>query len=268
MKSTLSKYKISILRPAGNDTALVEGLVKKEKKKTINDEIMRLYPGIEQVGFYDYDSINKSARLEMAGGEFCGNALRALAYLILGGQKGEITCRVSGANLPLKAGVNTSKSAYATMPIIKSFSSVEKLKTNLWKVDLEGITYLIQITSKRLGKEKAKSWGINLLKKYDLLYSSPAAGVMFVRQAKSSLQLNVEPVVWVRDINTFFYETACASGTTAIGLWKSIERNEMVTKLSVKQPSGQIINIEVERNENKFIKSVIDGPVMFLEVNL
>jgi len=41
-------------------------------------------------------------------------------------------------------------------------------------------------------------------------------GVMFL--APSEFGVRMRPVVLVRDIDTLFYETACGSGTTAIGL--------------------------------------------------
>lgn len=78
-KNKLEKLKISILRPSGNDTALVKGLFTIEERKEINNLIMQKYSNVEQVGFYDFDG--KQITLEMAGGEFCGNALRSTAYL-------------------------------------------------------------------------------------------------------------------------------------------------------------------------------------------
>src|SRR5258708_7503100 len=98
MKNILRKYKIMILRPGGNDTALVSGLVAKDDKRAINKAIMKKFPTVEQVGFYKFDSNRKEAILEMAGGEFCGNATRTLAYLILSGEIGELSLQVSGTS--------------------------------------------------------------------------------------------------------------------------------------------------------------------------
>ncbi len=79
METKIKQLKISYLRPSGNDTALVEGLFDKERRIEINNMILKERSDIEQVGFYKVQG--QQLRLEMAGGEFCGNALRSLAYL-------------------------------------------------------------------------------------------------------------------------------------------------------------------------------------------
>src|SRR5579859_6163185 len=98
------KNTITIIRPGGNDTALIEGIVSVEKRKNINAQIMAKFPNVEQVGFYDYDKTANIAILEMAGGEFCGNAVRSLAYLLLGKANGELTVQSSGSNQLVNAG--------------------------------------------------------------------------------------------------------------------------------------------------------------------
>ena len=73
--------KYAICRPGGNDTALVYGSdYTQEQKKCINDAIMKKHSNVEQVGFIDF---NKKPELQMAGGEFCGNATRSAANLYL-----------------------------------------------------------------------------------------------------------------------------------------------------------------------------------------
>lgn len=263
-KQIIKKYKISILRPAGNDTALIEGTGEKEKRKSINDEVMKTFPNVEQVGFYNYDPSDKKAKLEMADGEFCGNATRSLAYLLFKGKKGEISITVSGTKKVLKAGVKKKNTAYAQMPIVKSLDSVTKIDKNLWLVDLEGISHLIKITSQTLNRNYAKRIAKQLLKKTGLLSSRPAAGVMFVRRNNFNSTLEIEPVVWVRDIQTLFYETACASGTAAIGLWRAKQTKEKRLQIKVKQPSGQYISVAIQKSKTGFQKAVIDGPVKIL----
>lgn len=251
--------KMTIIIPGGNDTALLEGIPPKNKRKVINDAVMKQYPNVEQVGFYTYDANKKLARLEMAGGEFCGNATRSLAYLLLNGKIGELRIKVSGTKQILRAGSKMKNTAYAQMPIFSSFSSVEKLEKDIYKVSLEGIIHIITqkptIATEKALKVRAK----NLLKKYNLLSSTPASGVMFISTEKN--KVTSDPIVWVRDIETFFYETACASGTTAIGLWKALGTNRSKIKLSIKQPSKKNISISVEKNNNTFRNAYIDGPI-------
>lgn len=253
----------SVLRPGGNDTMLIKGLVKDPaKKKLINDQMMSLYPNIEQVGFYDFNPATNTATLEMAGGEFCGNALRSLAYLILKGKAGEITARVSGTNQKLLAGVKENE-AYAQIPVLKNLSSIRKITNNLYLIRLEGIVYLITKKPKDFIPKELKKLGKNLLKENGLLYSEPAAGVIFV--TSNQPLLCIDPVVWVRDIQTLFYETACASGTAAVGLWKAKQSGLTFIELTIRQPSGQFINVSIERNNKEFKKAFIWGLVELIE---
>ena len=249
---------LSILRPGGNDTALIAGIPPKGLRKKINDGVMRQFPFVEQVGFYGIDPAKKQVLLEMAGGEFCGNATRSLAYLLLNGKKGKLQIKVSGTKQILSAGVNEPLSAYAQMPIKNSFSSVTELNKDLTKVEIEGITHLITNKPKNTPKKDLKTIGRNLLKQYSLLLSSPASGVMFVSTSRG---LAIDPIVWVRDIQTLFYETACASGTTAVGLWRSKCTDKKKLSLTVKQPSGMIITVTVQKTDNRFESSWISGPI-------
>lgn len=257
------KYKIAILRPGGNDTLLVEGIAAKEKRKILNDAFMRKFPNVEQVGFYEYYPRTKRARLEMAGGEFCGNALRSLAYLLLKGRVGKLYVNVSGTTRTLKAGVERSNFAYAEMPIIKNRNSVRKLSPQIFLVELEGIVHLITERPNKVNPKDLKERSKLLLEKAGLLSSTPAAGVMFVR--KNGSTLSIDPVVWVRDIETLFYETACASGTTAVGLWKAKLQRKKNFSLKILQPSNQCIMVNVEMNKNSFEKAIIIGQITLLK---
>ena len=71
-------YRYTIIRPGGNDTALVLGIERDfNKRKQINDQIMKKYSKVEQVGFVNPDPTEPE--LLMAGREFCGNATRSAA---------------------------------------------------------------------------------------------------------------------------------------------------------------------------------------------
>lgn len=258
------KYEFSIFRPGGNDTLLIKGILRKTLRKSINDTAMSKYLNIEQVGFYSYSNNAKLGRLEMAGGEFCGNALRSLAYLILDGKKGELQFKVSGVNRILKAGVNKSNSAFAQIPILVNSPNVKKLKDNLWIVELEGISHLITLSSKELGENEAKKIAQKLLMKTGLLDSKPASGVMLVRKGKLPVDFICEPVVWVRDIRTFFYETACASGTAAIGIWNSLQVKNQRIILKIQQPSGYILTAEIQIKDSLVQNLYIEGPIEIL----
>jgi diaminopimelate epimerase len=74
---------------------------------------MKKFPRVEQVGFLD----RQKRKLEMAGGEFCGNATRCTAYLLLDGKPGKVRIRVSGASELLSAKIDRSDNTWAQMPL-------------------------------------------------------------------------------------------------------------------------------------------------------
>lgn len=219
---------------------------------------MERFPSVEQVGFYQRVN-SQSTELQMAGGEFCGNALRSLAYLLLDGKAGETLIKVSGVDQPLKAGVKRVRTAFGQMPILASLDSIQRYTTDIYLVKLLGITHLIVTKSESMSESAIKQKGKQLLKDTHLLYTEPAAGVMFL--SKDYGQFSIKPVVWVRDIKTLFLETACASGTAAVGLWQSWMTQSPETSLSVRQPSNEFISITVSRNRTSFVNAIINGPI-------
>ncbi len=255
----MKKIKYTIYRPGGNETALVRGLVTNPlKRKQINDEIMRRFPNVEQVGFVN--SNLEPPELMMAGGEFCGNATRSAAWEFLQGQVGEISIKVSGAPYRLRAGVDEAGNAWAQMPIRAQYNSVIKIDDQNYMVELEGITQVIsyQKLPKDFSQDQVKALGLQILQKFGLTEKVPAAGVMFVRNDINRIFL--QPVVWVRDLQTLFYETACGSGTTAIGLQKAKELQSTI-ELEVIQPTGLSIKVTVSASEQGFSEARISGPI-------
>lgn len=82
------EIKYNIYYPSGNTTALVIGSDYLQFRKRINESIMKMHNNIEQVGFVFVE--NDVYKLEMAGGEFCGNATRSAAYYFLNGKDGKV----------------------------------------------------------------------------------------------------------------------------------------------------------------------------------
>lgn len=256
-----NKYEYTILRPGGNDQMLIKGIIPQKSKRKINDEMIKRFPNVEQVSFYEFDQKNNLAILELAGGEFCGNATRSLAYLLLNGKKGEISIKVSGTKRELKAGIKKENTAFAQMPV-SNIESIKKLDKNLFRVDLEGITQLIYLQDKQIKNQNIKKYAFKILQKEDLIYSVPAAGVMFITEQEEFIEL--KPVVWVRDIDTLLFETACASGTAAVGVWKAIQNNKKLTEVKVIQPTGKIIMAQVYKKAKGALEVFIDGEIEIL----
>ena len=236
-----------------------------QDRKRLNDTIMRSYPTVEQVGFISLTQ--PVPRLTMAGGEFCGNATRSTAFQALGGTPGEMMISVSGVSTLLKAGVTEQKEAFAQMPIIQDPSRIQRDGEN-FIVTLEGIVQYIDFNVQQLdGKdpEGIKRMAKRQMEKKGLL-NNPAVGIMY--SEKTERGWTIVPVVWVRIIDTLFYETACGSGTIALAQALACKNNQSVDNLPVVQPTGSVIYASVAFDGRTFGYSQITGPIEQLSMGM
>lgn len=243
--------------PCGNDTALVEeSNIDEQTKKILNDKIMKLHPNIEQVGFVNVDKF----KLTMAGGEFCGNATRCAAYYYLKGDIGELEIDVSN-NMRIKAGIDIEKRAWSQIPLNSKKDFVNEIDNQIYEVILNGIKYVIleeEISKKYLqDKKNIKTNAMEILKKYQIK-DAEAIGVIFLENFKGKKKIH--PVVWVRNINTLFYETACGSGTTAVAILETLKSNKS-KKIDIIQPSNQIITAKINLNKGNIEGAYIFGNI-------
>lgn len=75
------EYTVAVLDPTGNVTAIVCSDVPAAERARVAAQILRLPElGIEQVAFLTAPRSGGEIRLEMMGGEFCGNALRCAGF--------------------------------------------------------------------------------------------------------------------------------------------------------------------------------------------
>jgi diaminopimelate epimerase len=254
MNST--EYEFRVYVPGGNDTALVLGIEEDAaKRKLINDEIMAKHPNVEQVGFISTDA--NSPTLIMAGGEFCGNAARSAAWHYLEGRPGEILLRVSGARQPIKAGVSGAHEAWAQMPIDSDLSHIVEVERGVFRVALEGITHFVVNAPRSFNPEDLRDFANEILTKHDAS-DELAVGVIFTEQLASGLKIH--PFVRVKRIGELFYETACGSGTIAVGAVMCATSGKNVN-ISLIQPSREAINAVVECDGERITRAVISGTI-------
>ncbi len=259
LKDPEQSYSFAIMRPGGNDTALVMGVVRDEKlRKEVNDILLGLYRNVEQAGFVNLDPA--SPELVMSGGEFCGNATRCTASLALDGKPGEVRMKVSGVEGKLRAGVTETGEAFAQMPIYADVSRVVNDGQNRI-VEMEGITQYINFDTKEIeglteSELKQKAMDIVRKKKLD---QYPAAGVIWSR--KDGNGWRITPVVYVRAIDTLYAETACGSGTTALGLVLALREGKSIKDVPIVQPTGLPIKVSVAFDGISFGYAQISGPV-------
>ena len=237
-------------------------------KKKINDAIMKKHINVEQVGFIDNDG---KKELQMAGGEFCGNATRSAVYSYLGGKEGNMQIYVNSKD-KIIAGVNKNQKAWCEIPIYNDRNVVTKKEEGIYSVRLKGITMLViqDPVSKMYLKKRSnlKQIGKELIDKFGI-ENDTAVGVMFCEKEKDKMKIN--PIVWVKEIDTLFYETACGSGSTAVGMLEAYLKNKSQT-IDILQPSGLTITVKVNY-DNEFQKAIIlgdvenDGKIYTLDIN-
>ncbi len=256
--NSVLKVNYSIFRPAGNDTAFVYGFnYTPEQKKQINDAIMAKHSNVEQVGFIDLD---RKPELQMAGGEFCGNATRSAAYIYLNGKAGRIKMIVN-SNDVINCGVTAEQKAWCEIPLYHGPNVITEKEPGIYIVKMNGmVSVVIQENSAQKylkQKEILKTFGMEFIHKYQL-EDSEAVGIMFCEKKNGILKIN--PIVWVKSIDTLFYETACGSGTTAVCMVEAFLKKSN-QQIDILQPSGMTITASTIYNDGNIEKATIFGNV-------
>ena len=254
------EFKYKILNPGGNKTALVlEDCYSKDERKLINDFILKENLEVEQVGFIS----SKEKKLEMAGGEFCVNATRCAIYEYLKQKQGTINLKVSGAKENIEGGIE-KENVYAKMKINKSINDLIKTEGIYNYVELDGILQIVVseedskafIEKLKIDEEKTKNELKEIMKKVDTLQK--AIGIILLE--KASDKTKIYPIVWVKTVDTLYYETACGSGSLATAIYKSTIENK--TNFEIEQPSGYSIEIDLKIDGEIVEEGKISGKVI------
>ncbi len=197
--------------------------------------------GAEQAGFLVPDENH----FEMAGGEFCGNAARSAAILISEIQKKpHVSFTMSGYSGTVSAKVKKkSDTGYFVECVFPGLSTDLKDITLsngqvATVVDLGGIVHVIIEASFPSKTEDYESAHRDITKELNFDERS-AVGVVWINRIDGAVKMH--PVVWVKDVDTFFYEQSCGSGTIAVSKVTGIS--------SIIQPTGKKIEAEINDEE-------------------
>ncbi len=255
--------RVAVAYPSGNTTAIIFDQLADYDPKTLNDQIMRSWksqctdrPEIEQCCIITNPQDNDAiARVEMLGGEFCGNATRSALWLLTGGRRRTGLIEVSGVDRPLVFSVR-DKEVMLEMPLPRDGELVRRVDEGLL-VQLEGIAQLV--TSPQPNQTPRQLLETLLEDNQYQLAKQSAVGIS--AYGKETKQATF--CVWVRDIKTMFDETACGSGTSAIGVAQAWETGQS-TALDVIQPSGKTIRTEATVKPGTVDASFITGGVSIL----
>lgn len=192
--------------------------------------------GTEQAGFI----VLSQGHFEMAGGEFCGNASRAAAVLFSELRNArDVSFTVSGFKGIVHATVDKRAdgkySVYCRFPGMSVDVRPAKSRgRTVDVVDLGGIVHVV-IEDKFPAQQDTYQEIHHRLTEELNLRERDAVGVVWVERKDDSVEIH--PVVWVRSVDTFFYESSCGSGAIAACA---------VTGVSdIVQPTGKIIRAEI-----------------------
>lgn len=249
MRKVLS---VSVQRanPAGNITLYVLDHVAPEERPRITAYLMAQKElQTEQIAYCCPPIMGGEGRIEMAGGEFCGNAARAFAMLLQ--QKRQLptsfSLEVSGCDHLVEVQVEGDK-AQAQMPLPKWVRTVKEVDGVL--VHLGGIAHLVV---KRAPSEEFLNQMEGIFQE---IPSLDAYGVMFLTEPEGTMV----PLVKVPAAHTLVWEGSCGSGTLAASIAMSMHEVDGTFSYSWKQPSGTV-EATIEKRDGQVIAARIGGLV-------
>lgn len=232
------KLDYTIWDPTKNITLLVSTPVPRAMQPEVAAKLMAQRPQVEQVGFIEPATLPGAVlRLQMMGGEFCGNAsMSAAAYaadrdgltgpevpLEVSGHEGILTCRLDRqadglwgtVNMPLPVDITT-----AELPGGISVPAVV----------FDGIVHCI-VPAGSLSRETAES----AIRPLCAALDADACGIMLYDKDAGS----ITPLVYVRSTDTAVWESGCGSGSAAVGSYLAAQAGKAVT-VDLSQPGGTI----------------------------
>ena len=249
--------KLNILRadPAGNITVFVLDPVEKAQRAAIAEKIMAI-PSLraEQVGYACPPEDGADGRMEMMGGEFCGNATRAYGMYIARRKGGadEVRLRVSGCGhivtvqVDLKAGT-----ARAEMPCPRSVARVTAGGHEGTLVDLGGIAHFVVE-----GVAPDEEFFRAAESVFAGIPALDACGVIFLDAEKRRMT----PLVKVIETGSLVWEGSCGSGSVACAVAQSERIMNGGFSCEYAQPAGRV-RASVERQNGQVIAAHIGGLV-------
>ncbi|MFD2611343.1 diaminopimelate epimerase [Paenibacillus gansuensis] len=236
------------LNPTQNMTILVKTKHPAEEYQRIASRMMS-YDSVyaEQVGFIETPSRQEAeAHLQMAGGEFCGNACMALAVYVASG-KGlcpedsmNIVLQTSGTDQLISCRVRVVADQYLckiAMPVPRKLEQ-RQITYEGAELDVAIVRYpdfyhlVIEVESfSEEVREKAQA----LAKLLGVTQGSSLVGVLLYKTESGEMA----PLIYVPPVDSMIWERGCGSGTASLGAYLSWKRKGGVEE-PVRQPGGTI----------------------------
>lgn len=203
----------------------------------------------EQVGFVEKPTMQGScSRLHMMGGEFCGNASRAFAALMVKKEYHTFQRENDNYIVPIEVSGN-EQILYAEVAQLTDHTFDVKIQIPLYKsvspfethyngvhylgllVDFDGISHVVLFTGNDIPDEGLLH---HIVREQTPLPNS-AFGVMFYNEEENYMT----PLVYVEDTGSVVWERSCGTGTAALGVALSLTDQSGID-MEVKQPGGNL----------------------------
>ena len=276
--------------PGGNTTLLFpsNGLAPALQCRLARQALTESCLGGEQAGFVNFDARS----LRMAGGEFCINASRAMGALLAcaddrsqqiedaprphenrvltaelektplpaaadgPASQRRYTISVSGWQSPVQLRVRGCAPCWRVEAILQLPNiPIQRVADGIHLVRLPGISHLLLDGHIHSQPEDCYAAAALLRERYDLKQEA-AVGVIWWRTLRG--QMDMLPLVHVRDTHSDYLESACGSGALALAL----SRSQTVggKNFTIMQPSGSPLDVRLF-SEGGASMAGVDGSV-------
>ena len=248
------EYTVAVLDPAGNVTAIVCSDVPAAERARVAAQILRLPElGIEQVAFLTAPRSGGEIRLEMMGGEFCGNALRCAGFYqaLRNGAQGKscVFAEISGADGVQPVMADTAEGTASTvMPLPLSVQPAGWADVQATRVTFAGITHFVI--------DCAQPDETLVQRAIAAAPEASAVGAIFLDRAHGS----IKPVVFVCETASCVAENSCASGSVATAVVLTAYFADGITEIGIGQPGGTL-EVGVQRTDGAVTGLSIGGAV-------
>ncbi len=258
------------LSTSENTTVIITDYVPEKLYSKISEKVMSsTHLEAEQVGFLlPPEKKDSQARLEMSGGEFCGNGVLALGALCdhLGIiNDSNFSVEISGVNSSLKTEIietNCLQEKYvvkAAMPVCYSRKSYicnysEQIQGDI--IFLQGISHFLIRGENNFDEKIIK----DIMNEISENISGEAVGI--IPYFSKNNEYFIKPYIYVKENNSYIFERGCGSGTLALGLYLAEENTQNIYR-QVNQPGG-VIEVMVKLNN----KNEVSRAFLKSEVNL
>ncbi|WP_342593015.1 diaminopimelate epimerase [Paenibacillus silagei] len=221
----------------------------------------------EQVGFIQEKARpDADAALQMAGGEFCGNACMALAVLMANQQdlhpsgSQSIILEASGTDQLIDCVVTRTEESYlcqARMPLpLKLETKIFRYSGNEYMVGLiQYSDFLHVVVEVRQFTNPVKKIAHSLAKLLEITSDNQLIGILLFKPSSNELL----PLIYIPALDSMVWERGCGSGSASLGAYMAW-KNKASFEGAIQQPGG-IIGVLAHLEQEELVSLSISGHV-------